>query len=201
MILTDATTKRLSFSGSWLGRGLYAGGMTVKGDLFLSAGFTAKGEVRLLGSDIGGNLSCINGTFLNPDGNALSADGITVKGSVFLSEGFSAKGQVRLLGANIGGTLGCDNGTFENPDGSALSADRTTVKGGVFLREGFSAKGEVRLLGADIGGNLSCINGTFENPDRVCSRIAVSGQSAHHELDHGGLDEGEAGRCEALEVL
>ena len=164
-VLRDARSKRLVFSGSWLSKGLKAPGVTVEGDVYLSHGFSAKGEVRLPAADIGGNLDCSNGTFRNPDGHALFADGMTVKGGVFLREGFNAKGQVRLLGAEIGGALDCTKGSFENQDGPAISADRMIVKGGVFLREAFTATGEVRLLGADIGGNLDCSNGTFRNPD------------------------------------
>ena len=163
-VLRDARSKRLVFSGSWLSKGLKAPGVTVEGDVYLSHGFSAKGEVRLPAADIGGNLDCSNGTFRNPDGHALFADGMTVKGGVFLREGFNAKGQVRLLGAEIGGALDCTKGSFEKQNGYALNADGIIVKGGVFLREGFSAAGEVSLLGAEIGGNLECTKCTFKNP-------------------------------------
>ncbi len=140
--------------------------------MLLRNGFTSKGEVRLLGAQIGGHLACIGGTFVNEGGHALSADGINVKGDVFLRNGFTAKGEVRLLGAQIGGTLECNGGTFANEGGDALSADRINVKGYVFLGSGknaegedtpFTAKGEVRLLDAQIGSNLDCDGGTFEN--------------------------------------
>ena len=165
LFLRDVMAMRLSFSGSWLVDGLQAGGLVTKGNVFLNGGFAAKGEVRLLGADIGGVLACGQGSFENPDGEALSADGMTVKGDVFLNNGFAAKGQVRFLGADIGGDLACSQGTFETPDGDALSADRMTVKGTVFLNDGFTAKGKVRFAGADIGSNLACSQGTFENPD------------------------------------
>ena len=165
LFLRDVMAMRLSFSGSWLVDGLQAGGLVTKGNVFLNGGFAAKGEVRLLGADIGGVLACGQGSFENPDGEALSADGMTVKGDVFLNNGFAAKGQVRFLGADIGGDLACSQGTFEIPDGDALSADRMTVKGTVFLNDGFTAKGKVRFAGADIGSNLACSQGTFENPD------------------------------------
>jgi hypothetical protein len=143
-----------------------ADGAVVKGDLFFNDGFSAEGEVRLLGAQIGGDLDCSGGAFKNPGGNALSADRADVKGSVFLSDGFSAAGEVRLLGAQIGGSLTCRRGTFKNPGKDALSADGVNVKGDVFLRDRFSAEGAVRLHGAQIGGNLDCRNGTFRNPGR-----------------------------------
>ncbi len=160
------------------GKALNADRVDVRGDIFLNKKFTAEGEVRLLGAQIGGDLDCSGGTFKNPpqkdvpeSGKALNADGVNVKGSVFLREGFSSEGEVRLLGAQIGGDLDCPGGTFKNPpqkdvreSGKALNADRANVKDDVFLNEGFTAEGEVRLVGAQIGGSLDCSGGTFENP-------------------------------------
>jgi len=142
---------------------LNADGLEVGRGVFLQEGFRARGEVRLPGTRIRGDLACNGGTFENPSGRALSADGSKIGGSVFLKAKFQATGEVRLLGARIRGDLDCDHGAFENPKGKSLSADRIEVGGGVFLREGFHARGEVRLLGARIRGNLSCIGSTFEN--------------------------------------
>ena len=146
------------------GNALNADGIMTQGDVNLRDGFSAEGEVRLLGANVGGDLSCAGGRFHNPKGNALNADGITTKGGVNLRDGFSAEGEVRLPGANVGGDLSCGSGRFHNPKGNALSADRVTVKGGVFLSGGFSAEGGVRLLGANVGGGLSCKDGKFHNP-------------------------------------
>jgi hypothetical protein len=150
------------------GEALNADGINVEGDVFLSNGFAANGEVRLLGAQIGSGLHCDAGTFKNPpqkdatgSGKALSADGIDVKGSVFLRAGFTpsgevrtsftSSGEVRLVGAQIGGNLECDAGNFTNPpqkgvdgSGKALNADGIDVKGSVFLRAGFTPSGEVR---------------------------------------------------------
>lgn len=41
-------------------------------------GFTAEGEVGLVGARIGGQLDCDGATFRNPDGTALDADMLTV---------------------------------------------------------------------------------------------------------------------------
>ena len=154
----------LYLNGSHLAQGLFADGLTTKGNVYFRNSFSAEGEVRLVGANIGGDLSCLGGRFNNPGGNALSADGLTVKGSAYLVEGFSAKGAVRLLGSSIGGDLDCADGKFHNPGGKALNADGLTTKGSVNLRDGFSAEGEVRLLGASVNINLSCIGGAFHNP-------------------------------------
>jgi hypothetical protein len=172
------------------GEALNADGINVEGDVFLSNGFAANGEVRLLGAQIGSGLHCDAGTFKNPpqkdatgSGKALSADGIDVKGSVFLRAGFTpsgevrtsftSSGEVRLVGAQIGGNLECDAGNFTNPpqkgvdgSGKALNADGINVKGNVFLTKRFTAKGEVRLPGAQIGGTLDCSDGAFANPSQ-----------------------------------
>lgn len=119
--------------------------------------FHAEGEVRLLLAQIGMNLDCSGGIFLNPpiegcptSGRALSADGIVVKGSVFLKKvlravGFYAEGEVRLLDAQVGGSLECEGGTFVNPEkksthggvlersGNALTVERAKIKGDVML--------------------------------------------------------------------
>jgi hypothetical protein len=57
--------------------------LTTKGNVFLSEGFTAKGEVRLHEASIGGQLNCSNGKFENPEGNAFMAEGLKVSGSLF----------------------------------------------------------------------------------------------------------------------
>jgi hypothetical protein len=121
---------------------------TFRGDLLLRDRFHAKGEVRLLGTRIRGNLDCTGGTFENPRGYALTADGVEVGGDVFLGEKFHAKGEVRLLGARIRGDLDCTASTFESPKGHALSADNLDVGGCLFLRQGFQATGKVSLVHA-----------------------------------------------------
>jgi hypothetical protein len=148
---------------------------TVNGSVFLGDGFRAEGETRLVGTQIGGNLDCDDGVFINPankltgSGTALLADGMVVKGNVFFRNRCQAQGEVSLLDAQIGATLGCMGGTFINPSkgdigtGRALSADRVTVKGDVFISDGFRADGRVRLPGAHIGGDLHCTGGEFKS--------------------------------------
>jgi len=76
------------------GFALSADGMKVGCDVFLDEKFEAEGEVRLVGAEIGGQLTCSNGHFSNPkdkpDGFAFNADRMKVGGSVFLDKGFKA---------------------------------------------------------------------------------------------------------------
>ncbi len=168
IFLRDAQTRTIALSRSHTGP-ISADRLTTKGSMFLRERFQAKGEVCLLGANIGGDLDCSDATFDNPKGEenpkgiALNADRLTTQGYVFLRNA-KVRGRVWLLGANIGGNLECDGATFENPGGEALVADGLTTHGGVFLHNGFQAKGEVRLSGANIGAHLDCSDATFDNP-------------------------------------
>ena len=162
-ILISAELPALNLGGSRV-LSVAADRTKVKGNVFLRDGFRAKGAVRLLAAEIGGDLDCSGASFSNPGRDALRADGAGVEGGVYFNNGFSAEGAVGLIGAQIGRDLDCSRGTFKNPGGGALSGDRANVRGSVFLNSGFSAEGDVRLPGAQIGGNLDCSSGTFKNP-------------------------------------
>jgi hypothetical protein len=147
------------------GMALGADRASVKGSIFLKNGFSAEGEVRLLGAQVGSNLECDGGSFNNPLGEAaLNADRVKVAGGVFFRNGFLAEGAVRLLGAQVGGDVDCSGGTLRNPSGKSLVADNIKVAGNVFLRDAFSAEGAVVLFQAQLGGGLDCRGGTFKNP-------------------------------------
>ena len=169
VVMQYAECAALYLDGSRLAQGLRADGLVTKGAVYLRRNFSAEGEVRLLGANIGGNLDCGGGRFNNPGKYALSTDSLTTKGDVNLGDSFSAEGMVRLIGANIGGILSCVNGEFHNPNGTALLADGLTTKGDVYLMQGFSANGEVRLPGAKIGGGLFCNGREVSQYERICA--------------------------------
>ncbi|MGA3054523.1 MAG: hypothetical protein ABSD63_09975 [Candidatus Korobacteraceae bacterium] len=201
--LRSAEVSQLDLQGS-LVYGITADGLIVKNSVFLGAGFTAIGEVRLPRAQIGGDLSCEDGTFTNPSkkdfsrsGIALNADGIDVKGYVFLRKS-TTKGAVRLLGAQIGANLECDGGAFTNPpqkdlprSGTALDAERSNVKGMVFLRDGFTADGVVNLDAAQIGRGFSCANANFQRAtlqlrDASAASLIDSGLNDTSSVADGG---------------
>ena len=206
VIMLHAGCGALYLNGSYLAKGLIADGIATKGGVNLRDGFSAEGEVRLPGANVGGSLFCGGGRFRNPKGYALIADRLTTKGGVNLRDDFSAEGEVRLLGANVGGSLSCVGGRFHNPKGYALNADRLTTKGDVNLGDGFSAEGEVRLLSANVGGDLSCVGGRFHNPkgyaliaDRLTTKGGVNlgdGFSAKGEVRLLGANVGGDLSCE-----
>ena len=93
----------LTLSGSRLEYGLIGDRMRVDAGLFCRDGFTAKGDVRLLGAQIGGDADFSKATLDNPGSNALSADRIRITGSLFCSNGFVTRGNVILPLAKIDG--------------------------------------------------------------------------------------------------
>ncbi len=145
--------------------------------------FVARGQVRLPGAIIGGDLDCSGGSFLGEEvhyaapyntGEALNCDGMSVAGRVLLREGFLAEGGVSFVGAAIGGDLDCSEGKFLSENFPALVCDGVSVKGSVVLRDGVYGRGPastspnsvydsswVALLGAQIGGSLDCSGGRF----------------------------------------
>jgi len=152
--------------------------INISGGLYLNDGFTAVGEVRMIGATIGGNLVCRRGKFENNLGHALSADNVQVANGVFLNDGFRADGSVRFPGASIDGILACYGGTFASDKHPTLVANDMHVSGGVFLNNGFNSNGIVHLNGTVIEGNLECRGGLFSNEKGVAlnaKRVQVTG--------------------------
>ncbi len=142
--------------------GLSADRLTVEGSMsFRDA--SVRGEIRLLGAHIGGQL-VLNGTRLvNPGGTALAANRLNVTDDMFCMDGFTAQGEVNLAGAHVGGQICLDGATLANPGGLALRADRLAVDDNLFCESGFTAEGEVSLLGARIDGQLVLNSATLAN--------------------------------------
>jgi hypothetical protein len=165
---------KAELSGS--GTALDAERISVNGNLLLSAGLRAEGEVRLKGAQIGESLDCSAGVFINPPindvsdaGRALNADNVTVNGNLFLSKNFRGEGEVRVAGAQIRGDFDCSGGAFVNPpkaelsgSGTALFAVDVTVKENIALSEGFRAEGKVDLTVSRTAGDLIFRRGIFK---------------------------------------
>jgi sRNA-binding regulator protein Hfq len=64
-------------------------------------GFQAEGEVRLFRANIGRDLDCYGGKFINPQGYTINAQNANIKGIIFLGEGFESEGTVSLVNAKI----------------------------------------------------------------------------------------------------
>ncbi|MFZ5931615.1 MAG: hypothetical protein ACOY15_10425 [Pseudomonadota bacterium] len=161
--LLSADIVSINLNGAYLADGMWAEGLSVKGNVLLRNGFIACSEILFTGGDIGGQLDCSGGHFHNPKGTAFEASGLTVKGPVYLGDGFIARGKVNFIAVQIGNDLNCSGGSFENQKGFSINIAGATVKGSVLLQNGFNAKGQVVLNGAIVGINLSCTGATFDN--------------------------------------
>ncbi|MDP3822781.1 MAG: hypothetical protein Q8R33_15020 [Burkholderiales bacterium] len=138
---------------------LVADGARIGGDLILSGGFAAIGELRFVGVTVGGDIRADQARLTaridsqGGRGDALNFDRIVVAGNVYLDTGFSASGRVRLQRARIEGHLDCTGADFDaagdlgwdqNP---ALLLERTRIGGTLCLREL-----QTPLLGASLSG-------------------------------------------------
>ncbi|MFD9081675.1 translocation/assembly module TamB domain-containing protein [Streptomyces erythrochromogenes] len=139
------------------GAALSADGAKVNGGLFLDA-LTARGTVRLMRTDVTGQLSLRGAKLISADstGTALYADGAKAGGGLFLDGDFIARGAVRLTRAEVQGQLSLRGAKLTGADnnGNALNADGAKVNGGLFLDE-VTAHGTMRLMGSEITGQLS----------------------------------------------
>jgi hypothetical protein len=149
IVLGEARAQALLLPGCHL-PALFAGQLTTRGNLALHLGFTATGEVNLLGAHIGGTLTLVKATLTNPDGPALIADRLTVEQGMFCQDGFTATGEVRLLGAHIGDQLDFSGATLINPNGRALQLQRLRTDA-LILRDLTEPPALVDFRGAQVG--------------------------------------------------
>ncbi|MBL4697662.1 MAG: hypothetical protein JKX70_02395 [Phycisphaerales bacterium] len=184
--MSSANTQGVNYWGSTL-NGLVADGIHVEGDLNFNQGFLSKGEVRLQGATINGDINCVAGFFVASLRRSLNIERSDISGSVFLKNNFHSIGEVCLVGATIGGSLECGAGCFsrlkhkdtELPETSfVLSADRVSIKGNVNLTDNFVSDGELRFAGANISGDLAIENSICRCPNGqpICAdRVVIGG--------------------------
>jgi hypothetical protein len=161
--LNDATAPAIRLPGCHL-PALTADRLRTTANLELNHGFAARGEIRLTGAHIGGNLDLSGATLADRGGYALFADLLTVDLNMTYVDRFTAQGEVRLGGAHICGQIDLSGAHLANPGGRALFADGLVVDLRVACRDGFTACGEVRLPGTRIGGQLNLSGASLTNP-------------------------------------
>lgn len=135
-------------AGPPLRRRLDADSARIGGDVVLTDGFEAVGEVRFMAARIGGDFRAGSARLAadldesGARGVALDLDRARVAGSVRLDAGFSAAGQVRLQRARIDGDLDCSGAAFDaagdaswGENSAALLLDRARIGGSLNLRQ------------------------------------------------------------------
>ena len=126
---------------------LVADGAQIGGDVILSGGVDAVGELRFQSARIRGDLRASTARLVaevdaqGVRGAALNLDRARIGGSVLLDAGFSAAGQVRLQRVRIGGDLDATGADFDVVgdagwgDSAAVLLDRAQIGGALILRD------------------------------------------------------------------
>jgi len=136
-------------------------------DLYLNMGFESQGPLRLDRANIGGDLNCSNGRFLNPSGEALGGMGVKVGGYLQLM-GSVASGAVIFADATISGSIEAENARFSCTNGGpALRLDGARINGRIGA-ERLLSSGLVSLVGVRVGGGIRFNEGAFSNHNAGC---------------------------------
>ncbi len=163
--------------------------MTVRQGMFCRDGFTAKGQVRLAGAEIGGQIDLTGAHLANPGGIALQCERLTVGGSMICRDEFTVEGAVQLSDAEVGGQIDLTGAHLTNPGGIALECGGINVRD-MYCQRGFSAEGGVSLFGATVSGQLNFSNSHLHNPsgDALLGNLLTVGKSMY--FNDGFIAEG-----------
>jgi hypothetical protein len=156
-VLRSAIIDNLFVDGSWL-PGLQADRLEARGGLYLR-GAEIKGEIRLVGSRLGGNFEGDGMAVSWADGFAVNAEGLEAR--AILMRGASVEGGIHFGRTRLGADFDAVGATLKRPEGVAINADGLEARGNVALRSA-KIEGEVRFVGARIGGDLDCTGGQFD---------------------------------------
>jgi hypothetical protein len=153
------------------GMALNAGGLTVQGGVFCVEGFTAEGEIRLIGARLGANLALSGAVLSNPGGIALNLDRAAL-GDCDAS-GITCSGQVRCVGTRFASGLTLADARLDSCDNDrpSLAADGATVEGMLVLTR-LRARGEVTFATARVGQRVLLMGAQVERPGGVALRFS-----------------------------
>ncbi|MBV9447086.1 MAG: hypothetical protein JO345_14490 [Streptosporangiaceae bacterium] len=190
------------------GLALDAGGLVVKGGVFLVKGFTAEGQLRLIGARLGANLSVSGAEISNPGAMALNLDGVTMGN--FDAAGIVCAGQVSCVSGRFSGGLDLASAHLDSGDNQpALNASGVTVEGPVVL-SGMRVRGEVNFRSSHIRDLVQLNGASMENPGQLalcfshaeitadvsCEDITVTGTTALSNAKIAGTVSLERARLE-----
>lgn len=195
----DFNAMRLSLVGNESSlparRSLCADGLEVQGDLRISDGFDAAGEVRFAGVRVQGDFVAsgarVHGP-VDPTGArrcALMLDRIEIGGDLRLDQGFAAAGSVSAKRARIGGDFECSGAAFDRVgdaawgEGVSLVLDRARIRGTLRL-----ARLEAPLLGASFAGTRA--GALVDDAGTWGERLVLDGFAYSRFGDGASLDSG-----------
>jgi hypothetical protein len=170
------------------GQALNAKDARITGTVTFCHGFSAEGEVSLLGAQIDNVLYCHGGAFRNRTpsggGRALLAPAARISGEVSLCGGFLADGAVDLSNARIADNLNCEGAAFRNyaADGTGQALNATDARIARNLRlSSATVEGEVLLTAVEIGGELGCHAGKLCNRTEDGKGKALNAKGAKNQ--------------------
>lgn len=156
---------------------LMADGSRVGNAMFLNKGFSAVGEVRLLGIRITQSLDCEGGSFQARPGTefnkALSLDGAQIGGGAFFGNGFHAQGEVCLRGVHVGGPLKLNGAEFKNSGAIAFVADGAKVEGDIVLQN-TKVNGLTQLIGVRVSQHVICEKSVLRNQEQLALDLSYA---------------------------
>jgi hypothetical protein len=138
------------------GVALAAENAVIGGAVLLRHGFTAHGDISLLGATIGSNVECCGASLENWPASGsretLRLTNAEIAGDVLLNHGFTSLGYVSLWGSKIGRDLDCSTATFIGP--SPFDASRSTA--GAVVATNLAVAGDLKLINVTVLGRLEC---------------------------------------------
>lgn len=195
----DFNATRLTMSGHDASlparRSLMADGIEVGGDVRMSEGFDAAGEVRFAGARVRGDFIASGASVHGPVDatgarrSALILDRIEVEGDLRLDQGFAAAGSVSAKRARIGGDLDCSGAAFDRVgdaawgEGVSLVLDRAQIAGELRL-----SNLQVPLVGASLAGTRA--QALVDDGSTWGERLMLDGLAYSNFGDGAPLDSG-----------
>jgi hypothetical protein len=188
-VLHDTTVTRIELTGARLSNGdglaLSAGGLTVTGGMFCGGGFTARGQVLLVGARLGANLSLGQATLSNPGNVALRLDRASI--GMLDAPGLRCTGRISAAGMRVASDVSLERASIDGGGPRAFIADGAVIDGTLRLAD-LHARGEVSIRTSRVG-------------QRVILRRARLENSAGTALSAIGLQAGELSLDPAQPIL
>ncbi|HEX2315032.1 MAG TPA: hypothetical protein VHJ17_14920, partial [Thermomonospora sp.] len=137
--------------------------------VWLSDGFSAEGEVRLVGARLGANLTLHGAVLDHPGGPALNLERISA-GDVQAAELTVRSGHVGFGRCQVAGSLDLSRSRLEGGDGPVLRLDNAAI-GSLVLRA-LRASGEIIVRTARIEGRVLLERAEIRNPGGIALRMS-----------------------------